>query len=155
MVNGILMICGVVGVILDIVNVLCDLEKSSIYFVVSMVLLLSKGIVAGVGPKEENKESDDFVMMKKVMRILLFVITLVILNDRNGCAEGVRRNGAVNKSTVVVERVMSQYGVICVEDMIDALAQEEDDKEDKFVVMHDGTKLLKTDRFDAIANALN
>eukprot|EP01083_Nonionella_stella_P078504 214916_1 len=65
MVNGILMICGVVGVILDIVNVLCDLEKSSIYFVVSMVLLLSKGIVAGVGPKEENKESDDFVMMKK------------------------------------------------------------------------------------------
>eukprot|EP01083_Nonionella_stella_P137667 418861_1 len=89
------------------------------------------------------------------MRILLFVITLVILNDRNGCAEGVRRNGAVNKSTVVVERVMSQYGVICVEDMIDALAQEEDDKEDKFVVMHDGTKLLKTDRFDAIANALN
>eukprot|EP01083_Nonionella_stella_P064976 169853_1 len=64
-------------------------------------------------------------------------------------------NRAVIKSNVIVERVLGEYGVICVEDMIDALAITTEDKEDKFVMMNDGTKLLKTDRFDAIANALN
>lgn len=78
---------------------------------------------------------------------------------------------AVIKSNVVVEKVLGKYGVICIEDIIDAMStspyplksneedggeeEEEETEEDNDVILEDGSKISKCDRFDGVANALN
>eukprot|EP00485_Elphidium_margaritaceum_P004251 CAMPEP_0202696126 /NCGR_PEP_ID=MMETSP1385-20130828/9469_1 /ASSEMBLY_ACC=CAM_ASM_000861 /TAXON_ID=933848 /ORGANISM="Elphidium margaritaceum" /LENGTH=307 /DNA_ID=CAMNT_0049352237 /DNA_START=48 /DNA_END=968 /DNA_ORIENTATION=- len=69
------------------------------------------------------------------------------------------------KSNVIVEKILGEFGVICIEDIIHVLNSnptaknanddDDDDKEDNHVVLEDGTKKHKADVFDGVANALN
>merc|ERR1712129_381073 len=96
------------------------------------------------------------VPSKEIIRDLILKRGRFFAEDFHGQKARKKMNRIVIKSNVIIEKVLGKYNVICMEDMIDALHAQNDEKNtDAMVELENGTSIKQSVVFDGVANALN